>query len=322
MESRASHILVGGFVLILLAAAVAFTIWLAKVDLDAEYNDYDIYFHGSVSGLYNRSVVYYLGIPVGEVMDIGLSPIDPARIHVWVRLRSDVPINEGTRATLAYQGFTGVAFIELIGGELGNPPIEPHPGAPRPEIPSEASPFQEIFQSAPDLVNQAILAVVQVQKLFSDDNIAALRAVVDNSARLTGNLADGTEDMDLLMADLRATLSQVRDTAESFRLLADSGTELLDGDGQQMVAEAVEALRSANSMLSRIDGLVAANEQAVTQFLSGSLPEVSRMIIDLRITSRALARLVSRIEQNPAEVLFGPNKRTYDLENRSLEDEN
>ena len=46
------------------------------------------------------------------------------------------------------------------------------------------------------------------------------------------------------------------------------------------------------------------------------------MIIDLRITSRALARLVSRIEQNPAEVLFGPNKRTYDLENRSLEDEN
>jgi len=58
METRASYIMVGGFVLTFLAGLIAFAVWIAKVDLDAEYTDYDIYFHGTVSGLYKRSVVY------------------------------------------------------------------------------------------------------------------------------------------------------------------------------------------------------------------------------------------------------------------------
>lgn len=37
METRAHHLLIGGFVVILIGALFAFLIWLAKVDIDREY---------------------------------------------------------------------------------------------------------------------------------------------------------------------------------------------------------------------------------------------------------------------------------------------
>ncbi len=63
--------------------------------------------------------------------------------------------------------------------------------------------------------------------------------------------------------------------------------------------------------------MVATNEGAVTQFVNASLPEVSRMILDLRVTARNLSRLVSRIEQNPAEVIFGSKEAEFDLKKRA-----
>lgn len=321
METRASHILVGSFVLAFLAGLIAFAIWIAKVDLDAEYRDYDIYFDGSVSGLYKRSIVYYLGIPVGDVRDITLAPNDTQKVRVVIRLRAEVPVTEGTTARLEFQGLTGVAYIELKGAPKGGKQIVAAAGQPRPVIEAEASPLLEFYESAPNLINEAIRAIVQVQKLLSDDNIADVSSILKNADQVAGNLATGTEEIDQLVADARQVMQQVNETAAKLGALADSGNKLLAQDGERLVSEAVETLDAAQAMLARIDALVAANEETVTQFVSGSLPEVSRMIIDLRQTARSLSRLVKRIEQNPAEAIFGPNEAQYDLEARRVVEE-
>ena len=184
METRASHILVGGFVLAFLAGIVGFAIWIAKVDLDAEYKDYDIYFDDTVSGLVKRGTVFYLGIPGGEVRDITLAPHDPRKVRVWVRLRAEVPVNEGAVARLEFQGFTGVAYIELDGGPPTAPLLAPHPGQERPVIPAETSGLQAIFQSAPDLLDATGLVVAQVQKLLNDENIAEVSSILKNANSL------------------------------------------------------------------------------------------------------------------------------------------
>lgn len=321
METRASHILVGGFVLAFLAGLVAFAIWIAKVDLDAEYREYDIFFEGSVSGLYKRSIVYYLGIPVGDVRDITLAPHDSQKVRVHVRLRDEVPVTQGARARLEFQGLTGVAYIELKGGPQGGARIIPQDGQEFAVIPSDPSPLLEFYESAPNLVNEAIRAVQQVQKLLSDDNIAEVSSILRNVDSVSANVARGTENLDTLVADARALMTRVNETADKIGALADSGNALLEEDGKRLVNEAVETLDAAQAMLERIDLLVDANEETVTQFVSGSLPEVSRMIVDLRRTARSLSRLVSRIEQNPAEALFGPNEAKYDVEGRKVTDE-
>lgn len=322
METRASYMLVGGFVLTFLAGLVAFAIWLAKVDLDAEYNDYDIYFEGSVSGLLNRSIVYFQGIPVGEVRDISLNPEDPSQVLVWVRVRAEVPVNEESIAKLEFQGFTGVAFIVLYGGHNRDAPaLVPHPGQERPIIKSEPSPLAEFFESAPNLVNQAILLTGQIQKLLNDDNLQNVAGIIANTERLTGNLADGTEDLEVMVAEVRGILAQAQTAAERITTLVETSNTVIGEDARQLIAETAKTMQTATALLERVDNMVAANEGTVTQFVNTSLPEVSRMILDLRVTARNLSRLMSRIEQNPAEVIFGTKEAEYDLKSRKTVEE-
>jgi len=320
METRASHVLVGSFVLLFLAGLVAFAIWIAKVDLDAEYRDYDIYFDGSVSGLYKRSIVYYSGIPVGDVRDITLAPHDAQKVRVWVRLRAEVPVTEGAKARLEFQGLTGVAYIEIKGGPPGGATIVVEEDQERPIIEAEASAFQAVFESAPNLLNEAIAAVVQIQKLLDDDNILAVSNILKNTDGLTANLARGTNDIEQVVAEARAVLIKATDAADNISKLAASGNELLEHDAGRLVNEAVGAMQAATTMINRIDGLVAANEGNITQFVGGSLPEVSRMIVDLRATSQSLSRLMKRLEQDPAEIIFGIKEAKYDLKSRKAKE--
>jgi len=321
METRASHILVGSFVLAFLAGLIAFAIWIAKVDLDAEYRDYDIYFDDTVSGLYKRSIVYYSGIPVGDVRDITLAPHDAQKVRVWVRLKADVPVTEGAVARLEFQGLTGVAYIELAGGPPGGAQITPKGNQQRAVIPAEASAFQAVYENAPNLVNEAIRAVIQVQKLLSNENIQSVSNTLKNTDRLTSNLASGTEDIDKLLAEARQVMANANDAIEAVGKLADSGNALIEKDGERLITEAIATMQAAQGMIARVDNLVAANQDGVTQFVGNSLPEVSRMIIDLRATAQSLSRLMARLERNPAGMLFGPKEAKYDLKSRKVKKE-
>lgn len=320
METRASHILVGSFVLAFLAGLIAFAIWISKVDLDAEYTDYDIYFDGSVSGLYKRSIVYYSGIPVGDVRDITLAPQDAQKVRVWIRLRAEVPVTEGAEAKLEFQGLTGVAYIELTGGPPGGAEITVVEGDERAVIPAGTSAFQAVYEGAPDLINQAIGAVVQIRKLLDDENIRSVSNTLKNADRLSGNLANGTDDFGAIVAEARQVLVNASAAADNISKLAASGNALLEQDGERIVNEAVATMRAATDMIQRIDALVAANEDSVTQFVGGTLPEVSRMIIDLRATAQSLSRLMKRLEQDPAEIIFGTKEAKYDLKKRGIKD--
>ncbi|GHF11830.1 ABC transporter substrate-binding protein [Kordiimonas sediminis] len=321
METRASHILVGGFVLALIGGLVAFTIWIAKVDLDAEYSDYDIYFDGTVSGLYKRGTVYYLGIPVGEVRDITLAPNDPRKVRVTVRLNAEVPVNEGAMARLEFQGLTGVAYIEIDGGDPQKPFIQAREDQDFPVIPSETSSLQEVYLQAPNLLKEAIRAVSRISDVLNDENLASVSSTLKNIDSLTANVAKGTEEMDLLVRDLRAALSAVTEAATAVESLAGTGETLLSDEGRRLMAEASETMIAARGLATRLDTLVGNNEEAVTQFVGGTLPEVTRLVMDLRRTARNLSRVVSRIEQNPSEVLFGPDEKPYDPKKRKKEDD-
>lgn len=321
METRASHVLVGSFVLLFLVGAVAIALWVAKTDLDAEYEEYDVYFDSSISGLLKNSTVYYMGIPVGDVIDLGLGADNPQQVRVTIRIEQRVPINEGASARLEFQGLTGVAFVELDGGPADAPPLKPPEGRERAVIPATQSALQALYTETPTLLDAAIKAVAQVQKLLSDENIAAIQRSINNTEQMTANLSRGTRDLDAVMTEARQTLVAVRGMAGRLEDAAASADRLLKEDVTALVGDARRTMTAAEDMLTRVDGLVAGNEKAVTQFVNGSLPEISRMITDLRRTARGLSRLVKRVERNPGEVIFGGEEKTYDLENRALEED-
>jgi phospholipid/cholesterol/gamma-HCH transport system substrate-binding protein len=107
METRAHHILIGLFTVLIVMAGLGFGVWLAKAHSDQEWNYYDIVFNEAVTGLSKGGAVQYNGIRLGDVMQLRLDPEDPRRVLARVRVSGDTPLHKDTHAKLALTGVTG-----------------------------------------------------------------------------------------------------------------------------------------------------------------------------------------------------------------------
>lgn len=101
METRAHHVLIGLFTVIVVAGALLFGLFLAKSSVDTQFKDYEVVFNEAVSGLSKGSSVQYSGIKVGDVITLRLDPNDPRRVLARIRLGGDTPVKEDTQAKLA-----------------------------------------------------------------------------------------------------------------------------------------------------------------------------------------------------------------------------
>src|SRR3546814_3376515 len=122
METRSNHILVGSVVLALVAAVIIAAFWFSRL-ASGEEKEYDIYFQQSVNGLAKGSGVTFSGVPSGQVKEIQLWKKDPSFVRVRISVKEDVPVLQGTTATIQGVGFTGVSEIQLDGAVKGAPPI-------------------------------------------------------------------------------------------------------------------------------------------------------------------------------------------------------
>ena len=153
METRSNHVLVGSVVLILLAAVLVFTVWLARVS-GGEQKEYDVFFKQSVEGLAKGSNVSFSGVPSGQIKEISLWEGDPEFVRVRIEVNEETPVLQGTTATIQGVGFTGVSQIQLDGAIKGAPPItEPGP-AGRPVIPTKPGALGELLNTAPKLLER------------------------------------------------------------------------------------------------------------------------------------------------------------------------
>ena len=92
METKASHLVIGTFVLLVVAGIFGFVVWLAKLQIDREFAEYHIFFDGAVSGLSVGSDVLFDGIQVGSVQDIRIDPDTLGRVRVHVEVDANTPI--------------------------------------------------------------------------------------------------------------------------------------------------------------------------------------------------------------------------------------
>ena len=67
METRASYIVVGLFVVLGLIGMLVAAVWITGHRADQETARYAIYFDGNVAGLRPGNAVQYRGIPVGTL---------------------------------------------------------------------------------------------------------------------------------------------------------------------------------------------------------------------------------------------------------------
>lgn len=315
MEPHARNMLVGGFVLVLVAGLVGFVIWLGKFQLEQQYALYRIYFTGSVTGLNEGSNVRLQGVPVGTVKTIRIDPQNVQRIEVIVQVAKDTPIKQDAEASLGMQGITGIAYIQIHPGKQESPALVAQAGQDIPEIPARASRIEQILDSIP-----AVMA--RVEKFLSDDNQEAVTETLQNVAKLTGTLAAHSDDFAKLAANGTKTMDELSQAARSAKgLTEDLRKELaeISPDIRKTAKEippTIEEVRAAaaagKAMATQLDEMIAENRGPLRDFSAVGLYDLTQLVQDMRTLVSTLNRVSERMEANPSRFLFGdPNESGY-----------
>lgn len=306
METRANHLWVGAVTLVLLAALAGFIVWIARLGQGAQ-DEYDIFYNQSVSGLANGSQVTFAGVPVGQVTEIALAKGNPEFVRVRIKVKQDVPILVGTQATIQ-ASFTGVSTILLDGARKDNPPITCETTAcpeGRPVIPPGRGGFGEIVANAPLLLERLATLTEQLNTILGPENQQEIAAILRNTNRLTGGLANATPELEQNLKDFRGAIAEFNQTLDAVEKLALSTDGLVTREGEPLARELRATLKSANAALASLAATLEDTRPAARQLRETTLPNAEATLQDLRATSRALRAITEKLESEGAGALIG-----------------
>jgi phospholipid/cholesterol/gamma-HCH transport system substrate-binding protein len=313
METRSNHVLVGSVVLILLAVLAIFTVWIARLGGTSE-KEYDIFFRQSVDGLAKGSAVTYSGVPSGQVKEIALWRPDPQFVRVRVAVNDQTPILQGTTASIS-ASFTGTSTISLDGARKGAPPI----ACPTPEnkticpydvpvIPTKQGGIGAILNSAPQLLERLSTLTERLTGLLSDRNQASIAGILDNTNRLTDALADRGPEIAATLAQTRVAIQQAGDAAQSIGQLAATTNGILAEDVKPTMVNLNKAIASAQKSADTLNSAIGDARPGLQTFSKQTVPEVDRLVKDLRVMTQSLSAVAEKVDQQGAGSLIGQQK--------------
>lgn len=307
METRSNHVLVGGVVLAMLVALLVFIVWLAGFNT-ASNQRYDIFFKTSVDGLAKGSSVNFSGVPVGKVEEIKLLPDSPEFVRVRIAIDQDSPILQGTTATIAGVGFTGVSQINLDGAVTGAPPIvEPGPyGVP--VIPTKPGALGELLNSAPELLNRISTLTARLTELLDDKNQKSISGILANVERLSGDLANRGPEIAAAIVQLKATMEQAGLAAERVGALAETTNGVMASDVKPAMANLNKATTSAQHTLESLDAAITDARPGIKAFSTQTVPQINQLARNLAEMSEALGAISTKLDRGGAGAVLGGSK--------------
>ncbi len=306
METRAHHVLIGLFTMIVVVAALLFGLWLAKSSSDRQFSYYQVVFNEAVTGLSQGSAVQYNGIKVGDVTQLKLDKQDPRKVLAWIRLGGDTPVRKDTHAKLALTGVTGLAVIQLSGGSPGSPPLESKNGE-LPVIVADPSPLSRILANGEDLVMNINDVVARASALLSPENMDRIGRTLDHLDKATGAVADQHDDIRTLLKQLAEASKQANETLAQTQKLVQTANGLVDNQGKATLDSARNALASVERVTANIDRLLSDNRAAINGGMQG-FSELAPAIRELRDAAGSLRGVTRRLDDNPTGFLLGRDR--------------
>jgi phospholipid/cholesterol/gamma-HCH transport system substrate-binding protein len=309
VEREANYAAVGAFVLLVALAGALFVYWYSDTREHRDFNRYEIYFTGSVSGLEKGAAVRYLGVPVGRVNDLRIDPRDSSRAEVIVDIDSSTPISEHTLAELALQGVTGLLYIDLSEDRSGKRMAPPVASLRYPVIRSAPSRFDVFLAGLPEIVAAVGNLVDRATRLLSDENIAAVTSAVGNLDKASAGLPRTARDLNALIAELRGASSELAASAGIAHGILVTVDPEVRAAAQRMRAIA-DSLADASVQL---DQAIAENRQDIRSFTRDGLPEIERFVREGRAAARDIRELSNSLRENPAQLLYQPPQRGVEI---------
>ena len=289
METRAHYVLIGSFVMIVVAVAFLSILWLGQAQ--REFDEYDIIFTERVSGLSEGAAVRFNGIQKGEVDTLSIDPNNPSIVVARVRVEKGTPVKVDTKAELELVGFTGLAIIQFVGGTRDAPLLKDVSEDSVPKIGADTSGFAAFLEGSGDVLAQA-------NRLLSDENISNFADIIANLETMTGAIADNESDIVQLLDNANAISA---DLAAMTAKLESAGT-----------AEEVEMLlNESNALVSDLRNVVTENRASLRVFADQGLGQVAPALSEARRLMRTLDYMLREIDRDPQAYFLGETAPEY-----------
>lgn len=346
METRASYVMVGVFVLGLIAAGIVFVLWMTGTSGRSNRIALTVQFQQDVTGLTNDALVRYRGIPIGKVRDIRLDPKNPEFVLVDIAVRSDAQIYPDFVATMEQQGLTGAPFIQLK-----RPPPERQLPDAKPvaasdmsdalrnrRIPGAPTNLQKIFEEVPKAVSairvlaeRATKVVERFEGMVASPSGKSVTNIIKTLEKAAADIASFTTDAKsfakeakAVVEDLRPAARELSDTVKSVRRMADRASDLADKAGKvfnEQNRKSIEGLlKNADTAAADIGRFVKEAEKRAKDLepTLKELPSVLRSVSTFsasasKLSDRAAAFLNDTNEKRIAKILASAESAARDI---------
>jgi phospholipid/cholesterol/gamma-HCH transport system substrate-binding protein len=306
METKANHLIIGGFVLLVVAAGFGFVYWIEVFMNGGSSKRYDVIFNGSVRGLGEASAVLFNGLRVGSVKKLRVVPEDTRKVRAEIAVARDTPVRENSIAYIAPQGLAGMVALEISPGTPNSPLLAARPGERLPVIRagSGGGGVMGGGGGVPAVLDNANVLFGRLNELVSA-NSDLVHRTAQNVESFTAMLNANKEDVAALIRDARGLSERFGALAGKLDTTMTQFSTAVSGDSDSIVAQAQLAAQSFHKLAIKLDKSVGDKASALTRQAQRSLKEFELFMKDGRRLAENLDRMLQKVENNPSSLIFG-----------------
>ncbi len=330
MPRQASKTLIGGFVVVAVALAVAAVTVFGSGKFFRSRPTFVMFFSGSITGLSVGSPVQFRGVKVGEVTKIA-AVFDPRDVSITI----PVYVEFDSKSLVASGQGSGEDWhlLDASGGSRYFQPLldkglkaqldmlslvtkqlyinlDFHPEVPTklvglesryPEIPTIPSLQERIVQTMQKLPDKIMSATDGIDRLVNSPSTqATIQELAVTVRDLDGLIREVRSEVKPLAASLKAT----SDAAQRTFAQAEQTLALKEGPAAELAANMKGTLEKADASLDQMRSTLDSYQKLATQN-AGVGYDLTKTLGDLDAAARSIQSLAEYLELHPEAVLAG-----------------
>lgn len=302
MHDRAYALFSLAFLVILGAGIAVVAVWLTESGVQRQ--PYRLITDESIAGLDESSRLFFRGVDAGRVEDVSIE--DSGRVSIRIAVDPQIPVTQGTYASLARRGLTGSASLALDDDGSDPTPLATDPDDPA-VIPLRPGLLDRLGNSGEALVDDLHDAVQRLNRLMSDDNLARIDRSLANLDTISGEMialqrrsAAVLDAMPLLIDDARDSLARVDRLTEDLASLTPRAREIAD--------ELATLTRTATMLGTRLDERLLPRVDRTLDHVERAAGDVSRTAADVSRTADDVSRAARALESQPESLIHGRDR--------------
>ncbi|MBC3927062.1 MlaD family protein [Undibacterium sp. CY21W] len=295
MENRSHALIAGFFTIALLILAIFIAIWLGRDKI--QRTPYEIVTKSAVSGLNLQAAVRYKGIKVGNVTDIDFDDKNPGQLILRLEVIPDTPVTSATFATLAYQGVTGIAFVQLDEDKTAGASVPLAQDGTTQRIPLRPGVMQNLEERGLAILTQTEELTRRINSLLDPKNRQTMISAVDNINKAAEAWQALPNKLNPSLDKLPGLIDQTQNTLNTVSVLSKDASRFTNN------------LNQLTTQLQAADGPIARFNLALDQLSNGvtmeTLPRIQSLTGEARSSLRSLNRTTENLNDRPQSILFG-----------------